>query len=422
MARLDLPGIDLDVTMMQDVARNLGFKSSQITTLQNEQATYAAITREIGKLSSVGRDDQVLVYFSGHGAHTPDTNGDEEDGQDEILIPHDVRTDGGKWQNALLDDDFAKLLANIQSRRLLLLIDACHSGTATKSLSNLGQRGVAKYARLPGSTGKVAAVPGSMSARNLAVVERQPHGHVLLSAALDNEYAQATKEGSVFTLGVFHAVKDASSGRDLTPKGLAKNVAAFVKRTLDELGLREHTPQLSGDDDRLSANLFFARPAIGPTRERLDALVSQMNSLAATAERGTYRVGEKVTMTFEIPIDGYLNVVNLNAEDNAVVLFPNKHHSNNRVTRGRVTIPTEQMRFDIAVQEPRGDNITYAILSTKPVDLYKSTVKGRDANGNIVDVLVPLSPSGYMQTRNLVPVARIGGSQNYAGKLVLNVR
>ena len=417
-ATLDLPGIDLDVAMMQDAARNLGFKANEITTLQDDQATLAAITRELRELRKVGGGDRVLIYFSGHGSHIPDANGDEEDGQDEVLITHDVRIAGDRIENALVDDVFAQLLAAIPSRHLLLLIDACHSGTATKSFSNLGQRGTPKYFRPSSAISKVAM----LSPRNLVVTERQSQGHVLLSAAMDNELAQATSQGSVFTLGVSHALKALGETRQLTPKELASGVQTFVREKLDEMGSRPHTPQLSGDPTRLDANLFFARPAIGPMRERLDALATKLKPLKASAERTTYRVGERVKMTFDLPASGYLNVVNVNAADNAVVLFPNRHHPDNQLEKGSVTIPTPQMHFDITVQEPRGKNITYAFLSQKPLDLFQSTVEGRNAKGAIIDILVPLSASGYMRTRNLVPVGRTGSSNSYAGKVVLNVQ
>ena len=335
LQRLNLPGIDLDVAMMQDVAKTLGFKSNEITTLQDGEATLAAITREIGKLDSAGPDDHVLVYFSGHGDHIPDTNDDEEDGQDEILVPHDVRIVDGTVENALVDDDFGMLLAQIRSRHLLLLIDACHSGTATKSFANLGQTGKSKYAGLSGAMSNAAPVRGGAAARNLVVEERQQPGHVLLSAALDSELAQATSEGSAFTLGVFHTVNGAGADRNITPRQLASGVQVFVREKLDELGRTVHTPQLSGADDRLSTNIFFAEPAaVGPMRQRLDELAARMTAIGASAERDTYRVGESVIMTFEVPVAGYLNVVNVNAEDNAMVLFPNKFHSNNLVARG----------------------------------------------------------------------------------------
>ena len=420
--RLDLPGIDLDVAMIQDVAKNLGFKSSEITTLQNHEATLAAIQRELRVLSSVAPDDRVLVYFSGHGSHIPDTNGDEEDGQDEVLLPHDVRVSGGKAENVLVDDDFARLLAAIPSRHLFLLIDACHSGTATKSFSNLGQRGTPKYVRLADDTSKAAPFWSGVSARNLAVIERQHQAHVLLSAAMDSELAQATPEGSAFTLGVAHAFKAAGGKRQLTPKQLAQGVEDFVKEKLDELGTQPHTPQLSGDPERLNANIFFAKPAIGPMREKLDALVARMTPMRASSPRSTYRVGERLTMTFDVPVGGYLNVVNVDANDSAMVLFPNKFHSDNRVARGPVTIPTPRMRFDIEVKDPRGQNFTYAFLTQKPLDFYKSTVEGRDENGAIADVLVPLSASGFMRARNLVPVAREESNDTHAGKVVLNVQ
>ena len=330
----DLPGIDLDVNMMQDVAKNLGFRSGEITTLQDERATLAAITREVRNLSSAGREDRVLIYFSGHGTHIADKNGDEADDRDEVLTPHDVRLANGTVENGLVDDDFAKLLAKIPSRRLLLLIDACHSGTATKSFSNLGLRGTPKYFAPPSAMTNSAPLGGGASARNFEVTERQSHAHVMLSAALDSELAQATPQGSAFTLGVFHAVNKAGADRSLTPRQLARGVQAFVREKLDELGATQHTPQLSGADDRVNANIFFAKPAVGPMRERLDRLVARMTAMQAGAPQDTYKVGQNMTFTLDIPIAGYLNVVNVNANDNAIVLFPNKFHSNNRVQPG----------------------------------------------------------------------------------------
>ena len=185
---------------MQDVAKTLGFKSGEITTLEDGDATLAAITREIRKLRSVGRDDQVLIYFSGHGDHIRDTSGDEEDGEDEILVPHDVRIEDGKVVNALLDDDFGKLLAQIPSQNLMLLNRRLPTAARRPSPSpTLDQTGKSKYAGLSGIS-KAVSVRGGMAARNLVVAERPGPGHVLLSAALDNELAQATREGSAFTL------------------------------------------------------------------------------------------------------------------------------------------------------------------------------------------------------------------------------
>jgi hypothetical protein len=69
---------------------------------------------------------QLVIAYSGHGTYMKDTNNDEEDGVDEALCPVDYSSKG-----FIVDDDLnqrvlTKLPANAQ---LVMLIDACHSGT-----------------------------------------------------------------------------------------------------------------------------------------------------------------------------------------------------------------------------------------------------------------------------------------------------
>ena len=58
----------------------------------NEQATRrqmeVAITQWLPSVSRPG--DTVFIHFSGHGVKIEDNNRDESDGQDEVLLPHDV--------------------------------------------------------------------------------------------------------------------------------------------------------------------------------------------------------------------------------------------------------------------------------------------------------------------------------------------
>lgn len=72
--------------------------------------------------------EEVLLFFSysGHGSQVKDYNGDEDDGQDEVLCPID-------WENGdfVVDDDLrSKLINKLGSNvTLVILIDACHSGS-----------------------------------------------------------------------------------------------------------------------------------------------------------------------------------------------------------------------------------------------------------------------------------------------------
>ena len=152
---MNLQGIDLDVKLMQEVADLLGFQ--EIRTLADADATYDGFVREFEQWLIQGtRDgDRVMVYVSSHGTRVPDDNGDENDQQDEVLVVHDSRQRNGKLETFLRDDEFSALLRRLRSRDVLVLIDACNSGTVYKTIRPAqcqpwGRRGPDQIPRLPG--------------------------------------------------------------------------------------------------------------------------------------------------------------------------------------------------------------------------------------------------------------------------------
>ena len=414
----DLPGIDKDVYMIRDAAEYLGFAARDIRTLQDEEATLAAFRRELQRLGTAtyGEGDRVLIYFSGHGAQVPDDGNDETDRQDEILVLHDTRPGDGGLRNFLRDDEFGALLAGIKAANVMVLVDSCHSGTTTKSFPGIAAVGVPKFIRNSASP----YVGGNVQARSL-VPEPRPT-HVLLSAAADNELAQATSQGSAFTLGVSEAIKAARGGGSLTPKQLQREVAKHVNELLTGLDLDVHTPQLSGADPLLAANLFFrSAGAPTPTRRRLEELAANLPQMPMRATKTALRVGEKLKLALDVPRAGYLNVVNVNPKDEATVLFPNTYHPrDNKVAAGRFEIPTDGMAFDLVAREPLGESVTVAFLTEKPINLYQDTLKGRDRNGKVVATLAPLSANGGVRMRSIVAERR-EGAQNHAAKVVTRV-
>lgn len=119
-----------------------GFKESAIDTLKNEKATRKNILLALDKLaSSAAPGDVVYFHFSGHGQQIEDDNGDEADGYDEALIPYDAKGSydpvSYKGENHLRDDELGQKLNAIRKKigpggALLTVLDACHSGTATR--------------------------------------------------------------------------------------------------------------------------------------------------------------------------------------------------------------------------------------------------------------------------------------------------
>lgn len=418
----DLPGIDLDLDMMRDVARWLGYSSDQIKILRDEQATLGSFRQKFREwLHAKEADGRILVYFSGHGSHVADDDGDEnDDGQDEVLVLHDSGFANGRLQNVLRDDEFGKLLGAIPSRDVLVLIDACHSGSATKSFRAIGEgAGQAKYLPNPAAAFDAGAAK-DIRARSFAPTERGTH--VLLSAAADNELAQATNKGSAFTLGVREAVAAAGNRRSLTLEDLKQEVATYIAEVVSPGDL--HTPQLSGRDELVRRNLFFGTAGgRGPIRDQLERLIDGLTPMTVTATESTYRLGQHIQLTVDIPTDGYLNIVNVGATDAAVVLYPNKYHRNNQVSAGRLTLPTEEMDFDLTAVEPRGESITVAFLSKKPINVYEDTVKGRDRDGRVVATLAALSAKGGASLRSIAVEGNdsSGSGRSYGGKVVVKV-
>lgn len=71
--------------------------------------------------------DEVIIYWTGHGGRCADTNNDEkEDGFDETLILYDSKRDDPGTQ--LIDDDFGRWAQNLSGRKVLFILDTCHSG------------------------------------------------------------------------------------------------------------------------------------------------------------------------------------------------------------------------------------------------------------------------------------------------------
>lgn len=78
-------------------------------------------------LSNTKSGDTAFFMFSGHGTCTADLNGDETDGQDEIILPIDAVS----IQTCILDDELNGVIRNglKPGAKLVALFDSCFSGT-----------------------------------------------------------------------------------------------------------------------------------------------------------------------------------------------------------------------------------------------------------------------------------------------------
>lgn len=140
---------DKDVPLVQAMLKNAGFRS--VTTLVNRQATKTGIIEAFKKMAaSCKQGDVVYVHYSGHGQQMTDVHNDEKDGLDECWIPYDAYRKASATYHGekhLTDDELNVYLHAIRNKigargKLLVVIDACHSGDGTRGDEDEVVRGV----------------------------------------------------------------------------------------------------------------------------------------------------------------------------------------------------------------------------------------------------------------------------------------
>lgn len=134
---------DNDVKLIKDALMRQGFKSENIAILKDKQATLAGMSAAFDKelIQKAKAGDVAVFHFSGHGQQIEDDNGDEADGLDEALVPYDAPAEWkpGRPDNHFRDDLLEQKLIALRLKlgakgSMLVIADACHSGTITRGL------------------------------------------------------------------------------------------------------------------------------------------------------------------------------------------------------------------------------------------------------------------------------------------------
>jgi hypothetical protein len=129
----DLQGAESDALLMKAVlVDHWGLAEENTLTLLSRAATKEAIREALtGWLADrTGPEDLAVFYFAGHGAQAYDLDGDEPDGLDETLAPTDILPLSS--EKDIRDDELKAWLATIGTD-VVVILDSCHSGTATRS-------------------------------------------------------------------------------------------------------------------------------------------------------------------------------------------------------------------------------------------------------------------------------------------------
>lgn len=394
----------------------LQFNPEAIRVLTDEKATRQAILSSMDEWLVTGTvpGDRVYLYFSGHGLQVKDTSGDEEDGMDEAISTYDIKAGDDDWTNVILDDDLEAVLEKLKGRAVTLVIDACHSGTISRSLSPQALSGLKGARYLPRPFAKATKQPVTRGLRiDLGVVDKPAQltagGLTAWSAAAayqvawDDVRLPVEDRHGVFTSAYIAGYAPGES--DANGNGLVSNaeLLEYVTRkskeycsTLEDcdnldpqlesvpdvLGTSVAKPEQTAADQSKPQPVYQeAKVETGVAPAYVDANpVTAMGDITGKADTGDVTVsldtgpklkkGQAFKITVTSQYDGSLVLLDVNGEGKATQIFPNDMAQKiTPLSAGSpLTIPDDYYGFDFEA-EGSGDNMLVAIVVSDAVDL-----------------------------------------------------
>ena len=243
---------DMDVPMVIDMLKKSGYQNNNIVTLVNQQATKSIIVHAFTSLiKSCRLNDIVYIHFSGHGQRVTDIDGDEEDGWDESWIPYDAYKDycvQDRGEKHLIDDEIYQFLFEIKGKigangKILVVVDACHSGGSSYSYMNYSLRDILPQYEIFGRDVVIRGIstPFKIPYKSVSKKKKKPVQWLILSACNSFEFNQELSKPRV---GILSYALYLTSKRGRVEMHKIEN---FISKNK---GPYPQTPILTGETDK----------------------------------------------------------------------------------------------------------------------------------------------------------------------------
>jgi len=153
-----LRGCINDVNNVKNYLVRNGYDEGDIVILTDDQHQMVKVPMRENIIKAIGwlvkdarPNDSLFFHYSGHGSQQKDTDGDEEDGIDETIVPLDFEKNG-----MIVDDELhARLVTPLPpGTRLTALFDSCHSGSVLDLPYTYSTKGVLKEPNLAEEAGQ----------------------------------------------------------------------------------------------------------------------------------------------------------------------------------------------------------------------------------------------------------------------------
>ncbi len=311
-----------DLKYLRAALNKQGFTDKNIQTLINAKATRQGILSSLQAMAlKVKKNDVVVISFGCHGQQirdqrTVELGKDEDDGYDEALIPYDARgtysPTGYRGEKHLRDDDLFPVLMAIRRKigkegSMLVLIDACHSGTGTRADDFPASRGEPVPFPDPENPFDPTDIPDLD--KKEAFLDIQPESlsnMVVISGSgphqINKQVFMNNEEIGSLSYGFYKALNETGSGSDYAV--LFEKIKSFIQAVIPD-----QLPMIEGNTHQ---EIFSGRYL--PVQERMIIRVGlKSNPAAATDSLFTLNRGRMDQLT-----EGATGTIYLLGTDTAV--------------------------------------------------------------------------------------------------------
>lgn len=359
-ARYQLEGCANDATAYQEMLQSkFGLNPNDITFLLDEAGSRDRIVTELNRIkSNLSATDSAVFIYCGHGVQVPDNQANEEqDGLDEALVPSDAVPK--KASSLILDDELTQIFEAAGGPQWTVILDACHSATATRNLV------------FNPSGAKVRSLPTSLffDSQTKSVQENAPPSVSDSHGMIDGPNTTGTRSVASRKTCVFAACQDEGiAGEDPETRH-----GYFTQHMLELLNTGKIQPQQSTYAEVASfAETVFRFPKDGSIVEQKSSaeIPDRMKNLVfisgaddkisptspdglsvrlSTGGSNLY-VGDLLQLTVVSDRDGYLTVINIDADGNRNCLYPNDKHPDHAIRANQpLEIPGSAGEFKLRI-------------------------------------------------------------------------
>lgn len=429
-----LPGVKHDERNALDLAKAIGYDTSQPSLFKEEQLAGEGIRRALSSvLEEVQQGDRLFMYYSGHGASFP-VNG----GCAEALVPIDAGGDPGRMvRTSDLIGELDKVRTKLSDA--FVFFDACHAGghremvvNSGKAQDNTMRNGVGPASSLRSKSLAVRSGEQCIKVANKSALEQyaqqqgagkgsnsrgvnlsQARHFTFVAAARENEEALDQHDrGGLATTALLQCAQNGVANTTGTGIVSVDELQACAQRIINSTvpsiskTHKPHNIEVHVNGRKTLPSVPVANSGEPPTSlSEADRTLNVFTQIAANSNpnlgfdarftKNQVAIGSKVDLIYSTEAPGYVNVLYIGSDFRDIAVLA----ENFKVQSTRNNLLGSAM-----VTEPRGDNHFLVMWTPDKLNVQEILRNARDGRSALSPAVAQDLGCAMESKRNIAPM------------------